>query len=877
MLLRERTNVPLPTKAHKGVGHRRAPRPLLSFPFNTWAARDGRRGGPQTVSLLFSGMTRWLRRLGWAFATFTTTGLAGRALAAQVVGREGLRTIEGARLDFSPTGGWRVRARAVAQRRKTVTSAGRFDYLNAERGPGAAALAVSGSFFLPSALLQYADTDSLSLLPPAVYDSMLYGVVAPAGRPYTLRSLYGEMSAGLLDLQGTVFGWTKTDSTLGELIAACPSSGGLCGQALLQLTTAFRSVLARIDTVVDFGAFDNDGPDDIPNSPDDDGVVDIIQFVQPVIGAECGGPGYWAHKSTFSSNDPFGGPFVTNDTTPAGAAIRIDSYYITSGVGGIDCDDPGQIMGVGLSAHELGHGLALPDLYDTGGTSNGIGEWGLMGSAMYTSLGSPGHFGAWSKERLGWVAVAELVGAGAYRLGPTLLGDSVYLLRPQVSNPRGEYFLLENKQPVLADTANLLTGGRAGPKYGGLVVWHVDSQAVAQREAANTVNSGNLHGVKVVQADGLGQLEQFVTVGNRGDAGDPFPGDSNRTRYASLTTPPAVLNYDGSCPGFQLDSIGTSGTPGVVAFVLNLGPPIVVRASDTAAMITVDGTKYSRFVECLDPAQTHQIGIDSVQLTPDGRTEFGYLGWSDGGARNHAISGLGPGDSVVATVRPRYRVQAQIVGDGAVTSTSGADVLVGAFFDDLTTDTLVAAPGAGSVLDAWGGDTTAVGDTLVVQVTRPLDLSATFAPILTFVDTLPPSALVGSEYSYAFSSGGGLPLHSYVLAGGQLPPGLVLGSGGTVSGVVSAEGSFVASIAVRSGSQRVARAVAFEAVAPVVDVEDAITELLGLEATLTVDERRYLDFTGNANGQFDLGDFLAWIERLDPQLAREAMQAWRGR
>ena len=34
--------------------------------------------------------------------------------------------------------------------------------------------------------------------------------------------------------------------------------------------------LDRADSLVDFGEFDNDGPDGLPNSGDDDGVVDFL-------------------------------------------------------------------------------------------------------------------------------------------------------------------------------------------------------------------------------------------------------------------------------------------------------------------------------------------------------------------------------------------------------------------------------------------------------------------------------------------------------------------------------------------------------------------------------------------------------------------------
>src|SRR5256886_14070186 len=46
--------------------------------------------------------------------------------------------------------------------------------------------------------------------------------------------------------------------------------------------------------------------------------------------------------------------------------------------------------------HETGHGFSLPDLYDTDGSSEGVGEYSLMGSGNYTSSFSPSRMDVWS-------------------------------------------------------------------------------------------------------------------------------------------------------------------------------------------------------------------------------------------------------------------------------------------------------------------------------------------------------------------------------------------------------------------------------------------------------------------------------------------------
>ncbi len=62
--------------------------------------------------------------------------------------------------------------------------------------------------------------------------------------------------------------------------------------------------------------------------------------------------------------------------------------------------------GVGVFAHEYGHDLGLPDLYDTasGGESD-VNFWDLMSSGSHSGpifQSMPTHMGIWDKWVLGW-------------------------------------------------------------------------------------------------------------------------------------------------------------------------------------------------------------------------------------------------------------------------------------------------------------------------------------------------------------------------------------------------------------------------------------------------------------------------------------------
>lgn len=716
------------------------------------------------------------------------------APAAAQVAVEALRTRDGLTLDLPADGAWRARARDVARLRAELRARNDFTHLNSALradGPAPAPAALSGVMHVPALMFGFANTDTAALSPAARYDSLYFGLTPPVGRSYSLRTLYREMSNDLLDVQGRSLGWVLGDSVASYYLGACGSDNAIdCSTGRSRLWSLWSGALADLDPGVDFGQFDNDGPDGIPNSGDDDGFVDVLQLVQPVLGGECGGSGVWAHR--WFLNALAGTVFQTNDPAAGGGAIRINSYFIASGVGGAGpgnrsgCAAPTQISGIGTTAHEFGHAIALPDLYDTGGGTQGIGEWGLMGSGGYTSANSPAHFEAWSKERLGWVAVRPLTDGGTHTLAPVVGSDTVCLVRPPsfITNPRGEYFLLENKQALGSDTANMLTGGGTGPKQGGLLIWHVDSAKIAV--AGNGVNVGTPHGVALEQADGLGQL-QLTSGGNRGDAGDAYPGALGRTAFHHLTNPAATKNVTNQYAGLAIDSIRQVAPGGAVAFRLRFGMPLRATAS----------------------------GPGSVSADP-----------------------MMPGDTLLP------------VG---------------------TTVTLTAVANADGIFFGWEGDTVTANPTLVLSMTRPWTVQALFGAVLAMGAVEPPQAVMGANYVLPLSASGGTGSYAWTLQSGILPQGLTLRATGAVAGIPEETGSFSIVVRVTSGAQALDRALTLNVAAPALTTSTVLGVLLGTGGTLTADERRYLDLLGNRNGQYDVGDFRAFIDRTGGAVTAESM------
>jgi immune inhibitor A len=153
------------------------------------------------------------------------------------------------------------------------------------------------------------------------------------------------------------------------------------------------------------------------------------------MGEEVGGgvlaeDAIWSHR-WYNQTNQIGtaGPTLADGTEVplGGAPIGKSRYWVG------DYTVEPENGGVGVFAHEFGHDLGLPDLYDTsgntGGAENSTGFWTLMSSGSYGNTGRPEdgigtkpiHMGAWEKLQLGWLTYeAHAPGASAtVRLGPS--------------------------------------------------------------------------------------------------------------------------------------------------------------------------------------------------------------------------------------------------------------------------------------------------------------------------------------------------------------------------------------------------------------------------------------------------------------------------
>ena len=160
---------------------------------------------------------------------------------------------------------------------------------------------IQSEFNLPVLLGKY--SGSTTYFNESEIDDLLFGN-NPTG---SMKDYFDEISYGNLLVDGTVGGWYQT--SLNQ------------SQAVENVRQYVAEVASLADSDFNFGLFDNDGPDNIPNSGDDDGYVDGIAVVYP--GCLSGSNNLWAHQSSLGGN-----AYVTNDLRPNGEYIVVNSYMV---------------------------------------------------------------------------------------------------------------------------------------------------------------------------------------------------------------------------------------------------------------------------------------------------------------------------------------------------------------------------------------------------------------------------------------------------------------------------------------------------------------------------------------------------------------------
>ena len=262
-------------------------------------------------------------------------------------------------------------------------------------------------------LVEFTDMTHDPAHTPAYYQNLLFN----ASNPNSMNSYYREVSYGKLNLTGTVVGWYRSSHSLSYYGADGSGTDNLNGP-IYNLT---REAVLLANPDVNFANYDKDG----------DGYVDHVIIIHAGYGQEYSDTStdIWSHRSTVQPAQ-----FVD---------VKFVYYYTMNPEYGT----------MGVFAHEFGHDLGLPDLYNTRSrySPNEVGFWDLMAYGIWGGPGGDGsvptHLSAWSKIDLGWLNATQLNGiARSYNVKNIENNNQAFIINNSILSLDKEYFIVENRQ-----------------------------------------------------------------------------------------------------------------------------------------------------------------------------------------------------------------------------------------------------------------------------------------------------------------------------------------------------------------------------------------------------------------------------------------------
>jgi M6 family metalloprotease-like protein len=384
------------------------------------------------------------------------------------------------------------------------------------------------------------------------------GVAAPTNR--TLHNYFNDISYGKINV-------TTQDSPekVGWVTAPHPYSyyfgdtGSLPTSTTDYNANGFGDYPHNVQGLVEDVVKAADATIDFSKYADANGEVPGVFIIHEGTGGEWSADPQqiWSHKWELNE------PLVVDGVNVSKYSMEPELGGNLTGFDGDSAYDPAYKTGpfapaVGVYAHEFGHILGLPDLYDYGYDSEGVGAWSVMAGGSWARYpnyvqyngNTPVQLDAWNRYFAGLAEAKELNPYNYPSISIPAATDANTIYKYTVTSTHGtEYFLLENRQLKGYDLGlgryGGVKSGQFNDKMHGLVVYHVDDNVLQRnfwrpnegqdanpdRRAYNPVDlytgTNEWHyGVGIVQADGLFDLENN---NNTGDAGDVFPGTTGKT------------------------------------------------------------------------------------------------------------------------------------------------------------------------------------------------------------------------------------------------------------------------------------------------------------------------------------------------------------
>ncbi len=392
--------------------------------------------------------------------------------------------------------------------------------------------------------------DNVASIYPAYFDTLLYEDQTGTLRDYWYQATYGNLVINTFDLSGAL-GWKRAPQDYAYYVDGQKGFGTYPQNAQKMAEDAV--VLA--DPFVDFSNYDNDG----------DGYVDGLFIIHAGQGYEWTGNVNHIHSHAWVMHDP-----QSVDGVTARRYSTEPEYWSL----------PGD-MTCGVYAHEMGHAVfGLPDLYDYGYDSNGVGKWSLMASGSWNGIkgGSPAYPDAWCRIQTGVVTPTVLTGNLPGAVIPAI-NTTPTIFRLWTDGAAGtQFFLVENRRKVDYDSYI--------PSEG-LLIYHIDETQSGNNNQwyPGHTDFGN-YLVALEQADGRWWLEKQI---NSGDYTDPFPGGYDVRTFGDQTTPD-TRDYDFNSTKVMVTNISDSDSIMTAdLFVTDVAPPGAVN--DLAATLSHGPTK----------------------------------------------------------------------------------------------------------------------------------------------------------------------------------------------------------------------------------------------------------------------------------------------
>lgn len=461
---------------------------------------------------------------------------------------------------------------------------------------------VTGSKNILVILINFTDTSQNGAHTPTYYTNLIFN----ASNNASMWAYYNETSYSKLNITGSIANSIWHNSS--NIYSWYGANGGNCvvgntnmGNVDNNNTCIFmlaREALTLADSNINFSQFDTNS-----NHILDSNELSII--IVHAGGAEESGGGansIWSHRWYIYGA---GWNASGNDKGYTSSDLYLDGVKVTCNASDSTCIGytmQAEASPVGIFAHEFGHDIGLPDLYNTASGGYGIGDWDIMASGAWNGPGSdgtiPAHFSAWSKYFLGWIDPIKLTTLTAVienmteRYNITYMAlDSGYTAGNMPDSGTAQYFLIENRQKVGFDA--YLPGD-------GLLIWQIDDSIGTI--SSNNLNTNNSHKrVDLEEADGTD------TTTNKGDSGDPWK--SSISGFTSASTPNSNY-YNASVSGVNITAIGASGSSMRFIFGSDTAAPLIQLLSPSNSSKFLIGTTIDLNVT--------DLSLDSVLYSKNG-------------------------------------------------------------------------------------------------------------------------------------------------------------------------------------------------------------------------------------------------------------------